>query len=100
MKAVDQPRYAAPMTPLDAHDLEEAWEIVHDALPTGWTIGPPSHHVEARERPWHVLAVDVRQRAKRREIVEATGWDEAEALRDLAGLLKVWNVETVEPSAD
>jgi hypothetical protein len=45
-------------------------------------------------------AVDLRQRAKRREYVEATGWGEAEALRDLAGLLRAWNVQPVEGAAD
>jgi len=43
-----------------------------------------------------VFVVDLRQRAKRREYVEATGNTEAEALRDLAGLLRAWNVEAVE----
>ena len=36
----------------------------------------------------------------RPEDVEATGWTEAEALRDLAGLLRTWNVEAVERAAD
>lgn len=46
-----------------------------------------------RERPWHVFAVDLRVRAKRRKYVEATSWTEAEALRDLSGLLRAWHVE-------
>jgi hypothetical protein len=33
--------------------------------------------------------------AKRREYVEATGWPEAEALADLAELLRGWRVEDV-----
>jgi hypothetical protein len=47
-----------------------------------------------------VFAVDLRQRAKRQEYVEATGWTEAECLRDLAGLLGAWNVEPVKRVAD
>ena len=86
------------MTPDGADDLEAAWDTVHDALPTGWTVGRPTHQLEADERPWHVVAVDLRQRAKRREYVEATGWTDGEALHDLAGLLGIWNVEAVEPS--
>ena len=47
-------------------------------------------------RPWHVVAVDLRSNALRKEYVEATGWTEAEALRDLAALLGGWHVEEVE----
>ena len=83
-----------------ADDLAAAWDAVHDALPAGWTVQRPSRHDEERERPWHVFAVDLRQRAKRREYVEATGWTEVEALRDLAGLLRSWNVEPVERATD
>jgi hypothetical protein len=32
-------------------------------------------------------------RERSAKYVEATGWMEAEALRDLAGLLREWNVE-------
>ncbi len=67
---------------------EAAWDAVHDALPAGWTVARPSHHIEAQERHWHVYAADLRARAKRRETLEATGWTEAEALRDLATLLR------------
>ena len=88
------------MTRLDADDLAAACGAVHDALPVGWTVQRPSRHEEERERPWHVLAVDLRQRARRREYVEATGWTEAEALRDLAGLLRAWNLEAVERVSD
>jgi hypothetical protein len=74
-------------------ELEAAWVAVHDALPAGWTVHRPSRHIEDAERPWHVFAVDLRVRAKRREYVEATGWTEAEALADLAELLRGRNVE-------
>jgi hypothetical protein len=88
------------MTQLEADDLTAAWQAVHDALPAGWTIHRPSHNVEVAERPWHALAVDLRQRAKRREYVEATGWTETQALRDLARLLSLWNVEPLERAPD
>jgi hypothetical protein len=77
-------------------ELEDAWATVHAALPAGWTVGPTSHHSEERHRPWHVVAVDLRSRALRKEYVEATGWTEAEALRELAALLGGWHVEEVE----
>jgi hypothetical protein len=77
-------------------ELERAWNLVHIALPVGWTVGPPTKHDEDRERPWHIFATDMRSRAKRREYVEATGWTAAEALRELAGLLRIWHVEPVE----
>jgi hypothetical protein len=63
-------------------DLDDAWAAVHDAFPAGWRVMPPSHHSEEATRPWHVLAPDLRVNAPRRESVEATGWTEAEALRD------------------
>jgi len=85
---------------LEADELQAVWTAVHDALPAGWTVQRPSRHDEERERPSHVLAVDLRQRAKRREYVEATGWTEAEALRDLAGLLRAWHVEAVNQEVD
>jgi len=91
---------SAGLRPFDPDDLAAAWEAAHDALPAGWTVQRPSRHDEERERPWHVFATDLRQRAKRREYVEATGWTEAEALRDLAGLLRVWTVEAVERAED
>ena len=77
-------------------ELEEAWAAVHAACPRGWTVGPTSHHSRGEHRPWHVVAVDLRSRALRKEYVEATGWTEAEALRDLAALLGGWHVEEIE----
>jgi hypothetical protein len=97
------PSYASATLPdvtLDPDDLEGAWSAVHAALPVGWSVGKPSNHDEERERPWHVFATDVRSRAKRREYVEATSWTATEALRDLAGLLRVWQVEQVDRAAD
>jgi hypothetical protein len=51
---------------------------------------------EEHERPWHVTAYDYRTASKRHDIVEATGTTEAEALRDLAELLRGWIVERTE----
>jgi hypothetical protein len=42
------------------------------------------------------VAVDLRSRALRKDYVQATGWTEAEALRDLAALLGGWHVEDIE----
>ena len=67
-----------------ADDLEAAWNAVHDATPRGWSVQRPSLHLEDRDRPWHVVAVNPRARAKHRRYVEGTRATEAEALRDLA----------------
>jgi hypothetical protein len=77
-------------------ELEAAWAAVHDALPAGWAVGRPSHHLAEHERPWHIIAVDLRRRALRKEYIEGTGWTEAEALRDLVALLRGCHVEEVE----
>jgi hypothetical protein len=74
-------------------DLEAAWNEVHEALPAGWSVARPSQRREERERPWHVTAYDYRTAARRHDLVEATGRTEAEALRDLAALLREWIVE-------
>lgn len=76
-------------------DLEAAWSAVHEALPAGWSVMRPSRHPERQERPWHVYATDLRVRTKRRDYIQATGSTEAEALSDLAGLLRGWRVEQV-----
>lgn len=80
-------------------DLEAAWPAVHGDLPAGWTGHAPSRHPERHHRPWHVCATDPRVRTKRLDYVEATGWTEAEALRDLAGLLGGWCVAEAEVEA-
>jgi hypothetical protein len=77
-------------------ERDDAWAAVHDTLPAGWSVGRPSRHLEEHERPWHVIAVDLRRRARRHQYVKGTGWTEAEALRDLAALLRGWHVEDVE----
>jgi hypothetical protein len=42
------------------------------------------------------VAVDYRTCSRHHEHVDATGWTEAEALRDLAELLRGWIVERTE----
>jgi hypothetical protein len=74
-------------------ELEAAWSEVHDTLPAGWSAARPMRHDEEHERPWHVVAVDYRTSSRHHEHIEATGRTEAEALRDLAELLRVWRVE-------
>ena len=54
---VARPAYRCPVI---ADDLAAAWDAVHDALPTGWTVGRPTLRSDERERPWHVLVVDLR----------------------------------------
>lgn len=80
-------------------ELEAAWSEVHAATPPGWSVARPSHHGEERERPWRVTAYDYRTAAKRHDIVEATGNTEAEALLDLAELLRGWHVESPDDGA-
>jgi hypothetical protein len=77
-------------------ELEAAWNEVYAALPVGWSAVRPLRHDEERERPWHVVAYDWRTSSKRRDRVEATGRTEAEALRDLAELLRGWIVERTD----
>jgi hypothetical protein len=77
-------------------ELEAAWSAVHDALPIGWSALRPVRYDEQRGRPWYVVAFDYRTSSRRRDRVEATGRTEAEALRDLAELLRGWNVERAD----
>jgi hypothetical protein len=73
---------------------EGAWAEVHDALPEGWDVMRPNYHVE--DRRWHVFSADHRRGRKRPDYVEAVGPTEAQALRDLAALLRGWRVEPVK----
>jgi len=73
-------------------ELEAAWSEVHDATPMGWSVARPVRHDDEHERPWHVVAYDWRASSKRHDRVEATGRTEAEALADLAELLRGWRV--------
>lgn len=40
--------------------LEEAWGELHAAVPTGWSVGTPSHHPERNE--WLLYAFDPSER--------------------------------------
>jgi hypothetical protein len=67
---------------------------IRTASRTSGAVGRPTRYRrEGKERPWHLLAYDHRARSNHRDIVEAMGWSEAEALRDLAALLQEWQVE-------
>jgi hypothetical protein len=77
-------------------EIEAAWSAVHDATPAGWVVPRQGRHDEEHGRPWHVAAVDYRTSSRHHEHVEATGRTEAEALRDLAELLRGWSVEDVK----
>jgi hypothetical protein len=52
--------YQSAATLEDVTELEDAWNEIHVALPTGWTVIRPPFHREEAERPWHVFAVDLR----------------------------------------
>jgi len=89
MKAVDQPRDAASMTPLDAYDLKAAWDAVHDATPSDWYVGRPSYHDERRE--WTQYAFDQRERPSvgvRSREWTAIGPTELACLREMARCLR------------
>jgi hypothetical protein len=92
----DRALHGGIIPPMPDRELEAAWSEVHDATPTGWSVARPKRHDEERQRPWHVTAYDYRTAAKRHDVVEATDNTEAEALRDLAELLRGWSVERTE----
>jgi hypothetical protein len=73
----------------ETDELDTAWAAVDAALP--WTVNRPMF--SDGDRRWHVLAADHRRARKRPDYVEAVGMTEAQALRDLAGLLREWIVE-------
>ena len=41
-------------------DLEEAWNAVHDATPSGWHVGRPTYYDERRQ--WVQYAFDPSER--------------------------------------
>ena len=63
-------------------DREAAWDAVHEALPAGWTVGPPTFDpgVSAYSVTARTVAAG---RGKPPATVTGTGADEAAALRDL-----------------
>jgi hypothetical protein len=66
----------------------------------GTTVDTATKQWEDAERPWHAFATDMRSSAKRREYIEATGWSAAQALPELAGLMRTWLVEPVDRAKD
>ena len=72
-------------------ELDAAWGDVHDALPAGWVVNRPSWPIE--DDRWHVLRTIGRD-GSRPDYIESVGMDEA--LRGLAGLLRVWSLGHVE----
>ena len=68
-------------------DREAAWGAVHEALPAGWTVGPPSY--EPGSPGWSVTAHSLAySRHKRPQTVTGTGVDETAALRALDDRLR------------
>jgi hypothetical protein len=71
-----------PMT-----DREAAWDAVHEALPAGWTVGPPTF--DPGVRGWSVTARSVAySRRKPPRTVTGTGESETAALRALDDRLR------------
>ena len=60
-------------------DREAAWDAVHEALPAGWTVGPPTYDFGVRG--WSVTARSLAHRRNRPpQTVTGTGVDETVAL--------------------
>src|SRR6476620_9832420 len=63
-------------------EREAAWDAVHEALPAGWTVGPPTFDPGVPQ--WSVTARSVAySRLKPPQTVTGTGVDETAALRNL-----------------
>ena len=68
-------------------DREDAWDAVHEALPAGWTVGPPTF--DPGVPGWSVTARSVASsRLKPPQTVTGTGVDETAALRNLDDRLR------------
>jgi hypothetical protein len=68
-------------------DREDAWDAVHEALPAGWTVGPPTF--DPGVPGWSITARTVAaSRLRRPQTVTGTGADETAALRALDDLLR------------
>jgi hypothetical protein len=67
---------------------ERAWADVHDLLPDGWRVGPPSYD-PGRHR-WNVTAISPRYSGRLRPpaTIEAHGEDELYALTELVFRLR------------
>jgi hypothetical protein len=71
-------------------DLDDAWNELHDATPTGWYVGRPSY--DERRKVWEQYAVDPRERAQvgiRSREWTAVGATELEVVRELARCLRL-----------
>jgi hypothetical protein len=68
-------------------DREAAWDSVHEALPAGWAVGPPTF--DPGVPGWSVTRRSVAcSRLKPPATVTGTGADETAALRDLDDRLR------------
>jgi hypothetical protein len=68
-------------------DREAAWDAVHEALPAGWTVGPPTY--DPGVPGWSVTARSVAySRSTPPQTVTGTGVDETAALRNLEDRLR------------
>ena len=66
-------------------DREAAWDAVHEALPAGWTVGPPTF--DPGVPGWSVTARTVAASRRRPpQTVTGTGVDDTRALRNLDDL--------------
>jgi hypothetical protein len=71
----------------DVDSRETAWAAVHEALPAGWRVGPPTF--DPGRRVWSVTAWSGTRGGGRPPVtVPGTGDDEMAALRDLDDRLR------------
>src|SRR4051794_18411231 len=69
------------------NDRETAWDAVHEALPAGWTVGPPTY--DPGVPGWSVTARSVAYSRRRPpQTVRGTGDSETAALRALDDRLR------------
>src|SRR3954466_6568597 len=69
------------------NDREAAWDAVHEALPAGWTVGPPTY--DPGVPGWSVTARSVAYSPRRPpQTVRGTGDTETAALRALDDRLR------------
>src|SRR4051794_15878572 len=69
------------------NDRETAWDAVHEALPAGWTVGPPTY--DPGVPGWSVTAHSVAYSRRRPpQTVRGTGDSETAALRALDDRLR------------
>lgn len=63
---------------------ERAWSDIHDLLPDGWPVGPPSY--DPGHRRWNVTAISPMYSGRSRPpaVITGHGEDELPALTELA----------------